>query len=326
MKILITGGAGYVGSILAEELLSNGHHVVIADDLRQGHRSAVCKGAELVHVDICYRELVEKLFKEHPVEAVMHLAAETQVAYSMTNPQQFFRTNLSGGLNVLEAMIKFNVKKMIFSSSAAVYGWPESIPIKESHPKLPVNAYGESKLMFEQVLKWFSRAYGIQYISFRYFNAAGATEIRGEDHRPETHLIPNVLRIALNKAGPVSVFGTDYPTQDGSCVRDYVHVSDIARAHVMVLEQIDKISGRSFNLGNGRGYSVLEVIHTAEKVAGVKIPVVFGPRRAGDPSVLVAGSQLAEQELGWQPQIPDLESIIESAWLWQKKHPDGYSH
>jgi UDP-glucose 4-epimerase len=338
MKILVTGGAGYVGSVVAEELVKDGYCVVILDNLEQGHREAVPRGAEFVAADICDPLVLEELFRHHRFEAVMHMAAETVVEFSVTDPWRFFRNNIIGGLNLLEAMRKHQVNRLVFSSSAAVYGEPRYTPMAEDHPEAPINAYGETKLMFERVLSWYGRAYGLRHISLRYFNAAGASARLGEDHRPETHLIPNVLRAGLNGAPAVSIFGTDYPTKDGTCIRDYVHVLDIAQAHVLALKKLDSLipdpctptprdwglGGRAYNLGNGEGYSVLEVIETARKVTGVNIPVKASGRRPGDPAVLVASSHLAKTELGWTPRFSDLESIIESAWRWMKEHPYGY--
>jgi UDP-glucose 4-epimerase len=246
------------------------------------------------------------------------------VEYSMIEPKRFFHHNIVGGINLLDTMWQHDVYRFIFSSSAAVYGEPQSIPIEESHPKAPVNAYGESKLMFERILEWYGRAYGLKFISLRYFNAAGASPRLGEDHRPETHLIPNVLRVALGQASEVPIFGTDYPTKDGSCVRDYVHVLDIARAHTFALKKLDNLSGKVYNLGNGNGYSVNEVVEAARRVTGAEIPKKACPRRQGDPAVLVASSELARSELGWEPEYPELESIIESAWRWMRAHPKGY--
>lgn len=324
MNVLITGGAGYVGSIITEGLLREGHKVIVLDNLRKGHKEAVLPPAEFVLADICDTSSLESTFRQFKIDAVMHMAAETVVEYSITDPWRYFQNNVVGGLNLLEAMRKHQVHKLVFSSSAAVYGEPESTPIGEEHPKAPINAYGESKLMFERILSWYGRAYGIKHISFRYFCAAGATEFLGEDHRPETHLIPNVLKAALNGNNPVSVFGTDYPTKDGTCIRDFVHVVDIAQAHLLALEKIGDLSGNVYNLGNGEGYSVLEVIKAVEKVSGVKIPVKFCPRRLGDPAILVASADRAMRELDWKPQFSKLEDIIESAWRWLKGHPDGY--
>jgi UDP-glucose 4-epimerase len=324
MAILITGGAGYVGSIVAEKLLQEGHKVVILDNLQQGHIEAVPPEAEFVLADICDCEALEQLFHHFEIDAVMHMAAETMVGYSMIDPKRFFHHNIVGGINLLDIMSQHHVHRFVFSSSAAVYGEPQTIPIEESHPKAPVNAYGESKLMFEHILEWYGRAYGLKFISLRYFNAAGASLRLGEDHRSKTHLIPNVLRVALGQASEVPIFGTDYPTEDGSCVRDYVHVLDIATAHILALERLDDLSGKAYNLGNGNGYSVNEVVEVARRVTGVEIPTKACPRRQGDPAVLVASSALAKSELGWEPEYPELESIIESAWKWMRAHPDGY--
>jgi UDP-glucose 4-epimerase len=360
MNILVTGGAGYVGSIVAEELLKDGYDVLVLDNLQQGHRGAVPRGVEFVSADICDPAGLEDVFRRHRFDAVMHMAADTAVEFSMTDPWRYFQNNIVGGLNLLEAMRKYQVHKLVFSSSASVYGEPESTPIEEEHPKAPVNAYGETKLMFERILSWYGRAYGLKHISLRYFNAAGASKLLGEDHRPETHLIPNILKAALtesskskvqgSKSGsedikhrtlniePVKIFGTDYPTKDGSCIRDYVHVVDIAQAHILALDKLESPTSRdwglggedwepgarAYNLGNGEGYSVLQVIDEAKKVTGVDISVKVCARRPGDPAVLVASSNRAKTELGWKPQFPELSSIIESAWRWVKDHPNGY--
>jgi UDP-glucose 4-epimerase len=324
MNILVTGGVGYVGSIVTEELLNKGYKIIILDNLQQGHKEAILPEVEFVLADICEAQALEDVFHRFEIDAVMHMAAETVVEYSMTDPKRYFHNNIVGGINLLDAMLKHEVCKFVFSSSAAVYGDPESIPIEEDHHKLPVNSYGESKLMFERILEWYGKAYGLKHISLRYFNAAGATNLLGEDHHPETHLIPNVLKAALDKNNPVSIFGTDYPTKDGSCVRDYVHVIDIAQAHILALEKIEQLSGRAYNLGNGEGYSVLEVVEAARKATHAEIPVKISPRRAGDPAVLVASSRRAKEELGWSPEFPQLEVIIESAWKWMRKYPKGY--
>ena len=354
MKILVTGGAGYIGSVVAEELLNNGYQVLVLDNLQQGHRQAVPEGAEFILADICDVDRLEEVFRHWSIDAVMHLAAESTVGSSLTEPGRYFWNNVVGGLHLLEAMRRHQVDKLIFSSSAAVYGEPQAISIDESHPKLPINAYGESKLMFERILDWYGRAHSLKYISLRYFNAAGASKLLGEDHRPETHLIPNVLKVALQTMawrlgfkyqsqshGPhssrtrepevVSVFGSDYPTKDGSCIRDYIHVIDIARAHILALKNLQSSAPSShpsvtfaYNLGNGEGYSVLEVIEMAKKVTGVNIPIKISARRSGDPAVLVASSNLVKTELSWEPAFPKLENIIESSWVWMKEHPDGY--
>jgi UDP-glucose 4-epimerase len=324
MNVLVTGGAGYVGSVVTEELLSKGYKAIVLDNLQQGHRGAVPSGAEFVLADICDAKALEHVFRRFEIGAVMHMAAETVVEYSITDPQRYFRSNIAGGINLLDTMLKYDVDKLIFSSSAAVYGEPENIPIEEDHPKAPINSYGESKLMFERILGWYGKAYGLANISLRYFNAAGASRHFGEDHKPETHLIPNILKAAISSDSSVPIFGTDYPTKDGSCLRDYVHVIDIARAHILALEKVGNMSGRVYNLGNGGGYSVIEVIEAARKVTGVNISTRAHQRRPGDPVALVASSSLAKSELGWEPEYPDIESIIESAWRWMELHPSGY--
>lgn len=324
MNMLVTGGTGYVGSLIVEELIKEGHSVVILDNLQQGHEGAVAPGADFVLADIHDSEALARTFERFRVEAVMHMAAETLVEYSITDPKRFFQNNIVGGINVLNAMLENGLDRFVFSSTAAVYGEPQSIPIQETYPKSPVNAYGESKLVFERILDWYGKAYGLKHISLRYFNAAGASEQFGEDHRPETHLIPNVLKAALDESNPVAIFGTDYPTNDGSCIRDYVHVVDIAKAHILAMDKIEGLRGKAYNLGNGEGYSVLEVIEVSKEVTGVIIPTTVCPRRSGDPAVLVASSDQAKAELGWTPEYPSLESIIESAWRWTKQHPNGY--
>lgn len=321
---MVTGGAGYIGSIITEGLVEKGHNVVVLDNLQQGHREAVLPKADFYLADICDSQALEDVFRRVKVDAVMHMAAETVVEYSITDPKRYFQNSLVGGINLLEAMLKHDACKLIFSSSAAVYGEPDTIPITEQHAKAPISSYGESKLMFERILEWYGKAYGLKHISLRYFNAAGASERLGEDHRPETHLIPNVLKAARGQSDLVAIFGTDYPTKDGSCVRDYVHVVDIAQAHILALEKVEELSGRIYNLGNSEGYSVLEVVATAKKVTGMDIPIRIFPRRPGDPSALVASSSQAQSELGWTPKYPDLESIIENAWQWLKQHPNGY--
>jgi UDP-glucose 4-epimerase len=325
MNILVTGGVGYVGSIVTEELIKTGYRVVIFDNLQQGHKEAIPEGARLVIGDIRNNQDLDVLFKANKFDAVMHMAAETVVEFSMTDPQRYFHNNITGGINLLDAMLKYNVKKIIFSSSAATYGEPREVPIVESHPQLPVNSYGETKLMFEKILAWYGRAYGLQHISFRYFNAAGASELLGEDHIPETHLIPIVISATLNTQGVVSIFGDDYPTKDGSCVRDYVHVKDIAQAHRLALEKVGSLSGSAYNLGNGNGFSNLEVVEAASRIIGKKTRFKISPRRAGDPAVLVASSDKVRAELGWNPQFSSLDFIISSAVQWHKTRPRGYA-
>jgi len=332
MTILVTGGAGYIGSVVTEELVRQRYKVVVFDNLQQGHREAVLSEAIFVEGNLANRFLLDNVFQSYNIDAVIHMAAETVVEHSMTDPQRYFKNNVVNGINLLDTMLKYDVKKIIFSSSAAVYGEPVETPIKETHPQNPVNSYGESKLMFEKILDWYQRAYGIKYISLRYFNAAGASEKLGEDHNPETHLIPLVLKCALNLKNKketdqkVKIFGADYPTKDGTCIRDYIHVIDLARAHLLALEHIDDLGARIYNLGNGDGYSVLEVIEIAKKVTGIDIPTVSTSRREGDPAVLVASSDKIRDELGWQPKYKNLESIIQSAWKWYLKHPNGYGN
>ena len=324
MDILVTGGAGYVGSVVTEELVKQGHRAIVFDNLSRGHRGAVSPEAQLIIGDIREVKDLEKAFSKFKIDAVMHMAADTVVEYSMINPKGCFQNNVIGGVNLLDAMIKHGVLKIIFSSSAAVYGDPQGIPIEEDHPKNPVNPYGDSKLMFEHILGWYGSAYGLKHISLRYFNAAGASELLGADHRPATLLIPNVLKVALNKKNPVSIFGYDYPTKDGTCIRDYVHIVDIARAHTLALRKLEELSGRAYNLGSSDGYSVLEVIEVARSVTKVEIPVKICSRRAGDPAAIVASSSRAKAELGWKPEFTEIETIIDSAWRWMKNHPNGY--
>ena len=324
MNILVTGGAGYVGSIVAELLLERGNSVVVIDDLRMGHRDAVPSGARLVVGDISNGKALDAVFGSEKIDAVVHMAAESLVGVSMRYPLECMENNVGGGMNLLNHMLKHNVSKIVFSSSAAVYGEPRRIPINEKHPKAPVNTYGESKIMFERILFWYGKAYGIKHISLRYFNAAGASEMFGEDHRPETHLVPNVLNAAVDKKSSVDLYGYDYDTPDGTCVRDYVHVVDIAQAHVLALQKIDKLSGKAYNLGSGHGNSVLEVIEVSRQVTGVDIAVTLRERRAGDPAVLVATCGLAKKELGWRPKFTKIEDIIDSAWRWKSRHPKGY--
>jgi len=325
VNVLVTGAAGYIGSIVTEELIRESYTVIALDNLKEGHREAVDPEAIFVQVDLGNLEDLDEVLRRYPVDAVMHLAAESLVAHSMTDPKRYFQSNVVYGINLLNAMLEHGVHKLIFSSTAAVYGRPEKIPIKESDPARPVNAYGESKLMFEKVLHWYGHAYGLKSVSLRYFNAAGASRRLGEDHNPETHLIPNILKVASEHQDHIPVFGTDYETKDGTCIRDYIHVLDIAKAHALALTYLEtNNSNKVFNLGNGEGFSVIEVIETTRRVTGAKIPVVDHPRRPGDPPILVANSDLARKELKWQPEYPELEAIIGSAWEWHKEHPNVY--
>lgn len=336
MNILVTGGAGYIGSHTVKELLAKGYWPITYDNLSEGHREAVL-GGDFVKADLSDGGRLRDTFEKYPIDAVIHFAASCLVGESVKNPQKYYGNNVTAGLNLLRVMLEYKVKRFVFSSTAAVYGEPKEIPILEEHPLTPVNPYGRSKAMFEKVLADCDRAYGLKYISLRYFNAAGAdSEGRiGEDHRPETHLIPLVLQAALrNNSFPqspnhsnkeVRIFGTDYPTPDGTCIRDYIHVADLAYAHILALEAInDKMESQFFNLGNGDGYSVKEVIEVASKVTKKQIPVIESKRRPGDPAVLVASLEKIKRELAWKPKFPELEKIIESAWEWHKSHLRGF--
>ena len=324
MRILVTGGAGYIGSVVTEELLSDGHDVVVYDNLSKGHREAVGPRAEFVQGELLDGETLRRALADHRVEAVIQMAADALVGESVTNPAKYYRNNVIAGLSLLDAMRDCNVRRIVFSSTAATYGEPEKQPIEEADPTNPTNPYGASKLAFEQAMRWYDKAYGLRYVSLRYFNAAGATDACGEVHDPETHLIPLALQVAAGKREWIEIYGDDYPTRDGTCVRDYIHVVDLARAHILALDAIDDGS-RIYNLGcGGDGYTVRDVIETARKVTGKEIPTRIGPRRAGDPATLVASSEKIKRELGWKPALQDLEVIIESAWRWMLAHPHGY--
>ena len=318
--ILLTGGAGYVGSVCTEALISSGYNVVVLDNLRSGNRQAVHPDAVFIKGNVGNLSLLKSLFNQHEFYVVMHFAAETLVTAASTDPHRYFVNNLTRGLSLLKAMNQAGCRRIIFSSTAAVYGEPVSVPVLESHPTAPLNAYGESKLMFERVLGYFQNAYGFRSVIFRYFNAAGASKRYGEWHQPETHLIPLVLLALAGERAHVDIYGQDYDTRDGTCVRDYVHVRDIAAAHLLGLDQIDSLGYAVFNLGNGRGFSVREVIRAAEEIANFKIKTKLRARRSGDPANLVASSQKAMDELGWQPQQPTLQQIVGSAWEWQQQH------
>jgi len=321
MKVLVTGGAGYIGSICVEELLNAGHQVTVYDNLTEGHRSAVDQRAKFVEGCLSDSSKLQQAMKDASAEAVMHFAANALVGESMTNPGKYFRNNVASGLNLLDAAVAAKVKKFVFSSTCATYGPPDRIPMTEDLPQKPINPYGESKLMFEKVLQWYQEIHGLEFIAFRYFNAAGASEQFGEHHRIETHLIPNVLMVALGQKEEIQIFGTDYPTPDGTCIRDYIHIKDLAQAHIAGLEPGKK---GFFNLGNGDGYSVKEVIQMCEEITGRKIPAVEKSRRAGDPPKLVAGADKAFKELNWNPEYPKLRDIVATAWAWHQKHPEGY--
>jgi UDP-glucose 4-epimerase len=323
--ILVTGAAGYIGSVVTEELLKQGERIIALDNLTQGHQASVAEDAIFVQGDLKDSDLLDKLFRDYPIEAVVHLAARTLVGESVTNPAIYFQNNLVYGLNLLNTMRKYRAYKIVFSSSCAVYGHANEKTINEDTPKNPINPYGEAKLAFEKVLYWYAKSYGLSSISLRYFNAAGASARFGEDHSPETHLIPNVIKAALGQVKDITVFGSDYPTKDGSCIRDYVHVIDIARAHILALQQLEKPGiCQAYNLGNGKGYSVLDIIDITRKVTGAEIPVVFSERRAGDPPILVADASLIKARLGWEPEYARIRDIIESAYKWMKRYPRGY--
>jgi UDP-glucose 4-epimerase len=325
MNVLVTGGAGYIGSVVAAELLKAGHRVLVYDDLSRGHRRAAPKGAELIVADTADRAALDRVFMTHQVDAVMHFAALIEAGESMKNPAAFFRNNTANALTLLEAMLAHGVKKFVFSSTAALFGNPERSPIEDDDLLRPTNVYGESKLMVERMLTWFNSVHGLRYASLRYFNAAGAMSAdHGEDHQPESHLIPLVLKVALGQIERVNILGADYPTPDGTCVRDYIHVLDLASAHLLALDALEQRDRLIYNLGNGQGFSVREVIEVARKVTGRPIPVVESPRRPGDPAILIASAARIRRELNWSPQFPDLETIVASAWRWHQAHPHGY--
>jgi UDP-glucose 4-epimerase len=321
MKILVVGGAGYIGSVCAELLLNEGHGVAILDNLSEGHRAAIDPRAKFFEGDLSELAKIKSAIAESKPDAVMHFAANALVGESMQNPSKYFRNNVANGLNLLDAMIDTGVKSFVFSSTCAIFGPPDRLPIDESLPARPINPYGESKLAFEKVLKWFDQIHGLKFVSLRYFNAAGASERFGEDHRVETHLIPNVLKVALGEKPHVEIFGTDYDTPDGTCIRDYIHILDLARAHILAL---GSKKSEFYNLGTGGGSSVCEVIDAAKKVTGRTIDIVEKPRRPGDPPRLIASSEKMKGQLGWKPQFQNLEAIIESAWKWHQKFPRGY--
>ncbi|HWQ34660.1 MAG TPA: UDP-glucose 4-epimerase GalE [Blastocatellia bacterium] len=324
MRVLVTGGAGYIGSVVTEELIRDGHDAVVYDNLSKGHRAAVPAGVELVCGELRDGDLLRRVLVDSRIDAVIHMAAYSQVGESVLHPAKYYHNNMTAGLSLLNAMRDCNVQRIVFSSTAAVYGEPEKQPIEESDPTAPTNPYGETKLAFERAMRWYEQAYELRHVSLRYFNAAGATVHCGEDHQPETHLIPLVLQTAAGRREYVEVYGDDYPTRDGTCVRDYIHVSDLARAHVLALGILDECSA-VYNLGcGGDGYTVLEVIEAAREVTGQQINVRTSARRAGDPAVLIASSDRIRNELGWRPEKQDLRIIIESALQWMQQHPHSY--
>jgi UDP-glucose 4-epimerase len=325
MAILITGGAGYIGSVAVEDLRNKGSDVVVIDNLVYGHRHAVHADVPFYEGDIGDAELLRRILSEHRIDACMHFSAYAYVGESVEDPKKYFKNNLAQTLSLLDSLLEHNVKKFVFSSTCATYGEPQYTPIDEKHPQSPTNPYGWSKFMVERALDAYDTAYGLKFVALRYFNACGASETCGEDHDPETHLIPLVLFAALGKIPHVSIFGDDYPTPDGTAVRDYIHVSDLSQAHLLALDHLNGGKASEFvNLGNGSGYSVKEVIETARLVTGRSIEARTAPRRAGDPSKLVADARKAREVLGWDPQFSELEAVIESAWAWHQAHPEGY--
>ncbi len=325
MRVLVTGGAGYIGSVVTEELIAYGHEAVVYDNLSQGHRGAVHPAAKFIKGELEDRATLRRALADNRVETVIHMAADALVGESAMQPAKYYRNNVAAALILLDAMRDAGVSSIVFSSSAAIYGEAPKQPIEETDPAQPTNPYGETKFAFERALHWYNRAHDLRYVTLRYFNAAGATERCGEWHDPETHLVPLILQTAAGQREQVEVYGDDYPTRDGTCVRDYVHVRDLARAHVLALETSGG-AGRIYNLGcSGEGYTVREVIEAAREVTGRRIPVRTGARRDGDPAVLVANSDRIKSELGWRPETQDLRTVIESAWRWMETHPRGYA-
>lgn len=326
MATLVTGGAGYIGSAVVEDLRRSGEAVSVIDNLDYGHREALHDSVPFYKGDIGDTALVDEILETHGIDAVMHFSAYAYVGESVSEPGKYFENNVAQTISLLNSISRHGIRKFVFSSTCSVYGEPDSIPINESHPKRPTNPYGLTKLMVEQILGSFDAAFGMRSISLRYFNAAGATEEHGEHHDPETHLIPLVLSAASGTRPSVSIFGNDYPTDDGTAVRDYIHISDISRAHILALSALDSGMGSdAFNLGNGSGFSVMEVIEAARKVTGREITAEITARRPGDPSVLIADAQKARKQLGWEPEFVSIDEIIESAWKWLLKNPEGYS-
>lgn len=324
MNVLVTGGAGYIGGTVAEQLVAAGHHVTVYDGLQRGHEAAIPAGAEFVRGDIGEKKSLEPILSARPYQAIIHFAALIEAGESMRDPGAFFDNNVCRTRALLDVAVRCGVERFVFSSSAGVYQ-SQDRPIRESDPIGPASVYGQTKWMVEEMLPWYQQIYGLRYAALRYFNAAGATESRGEDHRPETHLIPLVLQVALGQREKIAIFGDDYPTPDGSCVRDYVHISDLASAHLLALDALENSERLVYNLGTGRGYSVKEVIDTARSVTGHAIPAVVQPRRPGDPARLVADASTIRDALGWQPQRSELRDIIASAWRWHQTHPHGYA-
>ncbi len=324
MRILVTGGAGYIGSVTAAALLERGHDVVVLDDLRTGHREAVPEGAAFVRADVADVPTVAATLSRHGPVAIVHFAASSLVGESMERPMAYFGNNTGGTLSLLDTALQHGVQRFVLSSTAALYGTPDTVPIPEDAPLHPESVYGESKYLIERILGWLGRTAGLGWTALRYFNAAGATQERGEDHRPESHLIPIVLQTALGQRAEVAIFGDDYPTPDGTAVRDYVHVADLASAHIVAVEAIRPGQGAAYNVGTGRGFSVAEVIEACREVTGHPIPAEVAPRRPGDPPRLVADASRIREVLGWEPRTTELRDIVASAWSWHQAHPHGY--
>lgn len=323
--ILVVGGAGYIGSHMLKLLRERGEKHLVLDNFEQGHRGAL-QGSEAVEGDLRNRADLDRVFRAHPeIDVVMHFAAYISVGESVREPGKYWENNTAGVLNLLEAMREAGVNKFVFSSTAAIFGEPQYVPIDEDHPKEPVNAYGESKLQFERIMAWYRRSFDLRHVSFRYFNACGATNLYGEAREKETHIIPLLFEVAQGKRQQFSLFGTDYPTPDGTCVRDYVHAVDIANAHILALEKIDELGARAYNIGAGTGYTNRQVVEAVREVTGHPIPVVDAPRRIGDPAVLVASADRIREELGWERRFNDLRSMVQSAWDWRLGHPQGYA-
>ena len=323
MRALVTGGAGYIGSVVADELIRNGHEVVVYDNLYRGHRDAVPEAASFVHADLFDTSVLSETLRTRQIEAVVHMAADSLVGESIANPAKYYRNNLQAGIALIDAMRLAGVQQLVFSSTVSIYGEPTRLPIEEGDLMLPVNPYGDTKLAFERALHWYGEAYGLRSICLRYFNAAGATERLGERHEPETHLVPIVLQVAAGQRQELVIFGDDYATRDGTCIRDYIHVQDLARAHGLALQALaGGAASTAYNLGCGsQGTTVLEVIAAVRKATGSAVPARVGPRRSGDPAQLIASAERIERELGWRPQIPDIEEIVASAWRWMVANP-----
>ncbi len=324
MNILVTGGAGFIGSVTTESLIQRGHSVTVLDNLATGHRAAVHPDAAFMQADIADAEEVSQVIQEHNVEAALHFAAFSLVGESMAQPAKYFQNNSAGTLKLLETLLEHDVKKFVLSSTAALFGKPDTLPISEDAAIQPGSVYGESKYLIERMLDWLNETQDLGFVALRYFNAAGASETYGEDHRPESHLIPITLQVAQGKRDYIGIFGNDYDTRDGTCVRDYVHVLDLAQAHILALESLQTGEAKRYNLGSGQGFSVREVVEVCREVTGHEIPEKIEPRRPGDPAALVADSGLIKRELGWQPEHESLEEMVASAWAWFEAHPEGY--